>query len=150
MIAAGSGEELPALQAAEHGIPSTALPPLLVIYKSPRGPGRQTDLPVFCSSVPVTQMAAMRWLDVCQERDPIADENVSNCCITRAVCVQRVGWEVRRILQKKGVCVFFLFFLNTQESSRVTGLQREMCVCVCDCMQETRNLLNPLPVRRLP
>lgn len=42
--------------------------------------------------------------------------------------VQRVGREVRSLLQKKGVCIFFF---NSQGSSRITALQKDVCVCVC-------------------
>ena len=86
-----------------------AVPPLLGIHKSSGGAGSQTDLPVSCSTVPVTRVAATWWLDACQEQDPIAEEKVSDCCVTRTARVQRAGWEVRRILQKKGVCIFFFF-----------------------------------------
>lgn len=113
-----------------------ALPRVPFVFKFPGGPGSRTDLPVLFSAVPVTQMAATCWLDVCQERDPIADENVSNCCITHTACMQRVEWEVRRIPQKKGVCGCFVLFLQFPRE-QWSNWPSKRDVCICDCMRET-------------
>lgn len=101
----------------------------------PQGKGQQHS-PALVVALCASYSAATWWLECVKKRDPIGGETASNCRITHKMHVQRVGREVRSLLQKKGVCIFF----NSQGSSRINCLAKKMCVCVCDCMQETRNL----------
>lgn len=54
-------------------------------------------------------LAALQRLDGCQERDHIAEENVSNCCGTCPARVQRSGVGSEKNSPKEGRVQYFFF-----------------------------------------